>query len=568
MDHQHDLVIVGGGLAGLRAAIEATARGMDCAVVSLVHPIRSHSGAAQGGVNASLRNQPDSQEDSIDLHAFDTVKGSDYLGDQDAIDLMVQAAPTRVFEMENWGTPFSRNENGTIAQRNLGGAQYARACYAADKTGHYLLQTMYERAVADGLRVYYDYFVEELIVDDNTCRGIVAYNMRGGTIEAFGARAVLLATGGAGRAYGRSTSAIINTGGGMVLAYRAGVPLRDMEFVQFHPTTLYGTNILMSEGCRGEGGYLVNSEGERFMANYAPSFMELAPRDVVARSIQTEIDQGRGIDGQSYVHLDLRHLGEAKIAERLPGIRDLCIHFAASDPVVDAIPIQPGQHYSMGGIDVTPECLTSIAGLFAAGECACVSVHGANRLGGNSLLETLVFGKIAGDTACDYLASTKSAPADDALRSSAEKALERRIAGLINHDAKETVGDLRAKVTAIMDDYVQVYRTEEGLTQAVAALRDLRERCASVKVRSTSMLFNVDLVRTLELFSIVEVALAGALGALARQESRGAHARKDFPKRDDANWMKHTLAHFKEEGPRLDYRPVTLGRFEPQERKY
>jgi succinate dehydrogenase / fumarate reductase flavoprotein subunit len=309
MPHQHELLIVGGGLAGWRAALEATARGVDCGLISMVHPVRSHSGAAQGGINACLRNQPEAEGDSIDAHAFDTVKGSDYLGDQDAIDVLCREAPARIYEMEHWGTPFSRNENGTIAQRNLGGAQYPRACYAADKTGHYLLHALYERAVAAGLRAYDEYFVERLVVDDGVCIGLVAYSLRKGTIDGFAVRAVLLATGGAGRVYGRSTSALINTGAGMAIAYLAGVPLRDMEFVQFHPTTLFGTNILMSEGCRGEGGYLLNTEAERFMARYAPTYMELAPRDVAARSIQTEIDDGRGIDGQAFVHLDLRHLG-------------------------------------------------------------------------------------------------------------------------------------------------------------------------------------------------------------------------------------------------------------------
>lgn len=568
MHHQHQLLIVGGGLAGLRAALEATARGVDCALISMVHPVRSHSGAAQGGINACLRNQPAAESDSIEAHIFDTVKGSDYLGDQNAIDILCGEAPARIYEMEHWGTPFSRNENGTIAQRNLGGAQYARACYAADKTGHYLLQTLYEQAIAAGLRVYDECFVERLLIDDGVCIGLVAYSLLQGSIEGFSARAVLLATGGSGRVYGRSTSALINTGAGMALAYRAGVPLCDMEFVQFHPTTLFGTNILMSEGCRGEGGYLVNGEDERLMARYAPSYMELAPRDVVARSIQTEIDQGRGIDGKAFVHLDLRHLGQQVIAERLPGIRDLCIHFADVDPVSDPIPVQPGQHYSMGGIDTDVDGATHVPGLYAAGECACVSVHGANRLGGNSLLETLVFGRRAGLAAAAFIRQTGTGGRAANLVQAAVRDCERRISDLMARDAEETVGSVRARVTGVMDASVQVFRNQADLADAVSELRRLRERCDGIRVDGSSLLFNVDLIRTLELYSMVEVALVGALGALARQESRGAHARTDYPERDDENWLRHTLAYYTEDGPRLDYRPVTLGRFPPQERKY
>ena len=521
IDHRHELLIVGGGLAGLRAALEATAKGVDCALISMVHPLRSHSGAAQGGINACLRNQPEAQDDSIDAHVFDTVKGSDYLGDQDAIEVLCSEAPARVYEMEHWGTPFSRNEDGTIAQRNLGGAQYARACYAADKTGHYLLHTLYERAVAGGLRVYDEYFVERLVVDEGICVGLVAYSLRQATIEGFTAQAVLLATGGAGRVYGRSTSALINTGAGMGIAYRAGVPLRDLEFVQFHPTTLFGTNILMSEGCRGEGGYLLNRDGERFMARYAPNFMELAPRDVVARSIQTEIDEARGIDGEAFVYLDLRHLGQQLIAERLPGIRDLCIHFASVDPVAAPIPVQPGQHYSMGGIDTDTDGATPLAGLYAAGECACVSVHGANRLGGNSLLETLVFGRRAGLAAAAFMEQSAPGPNAATLVSAAARDCERLVSDLVSRESTEIVGDLRARITGVMDAFVQVFRNEADLTHAVLQLRDLQERSRDVRVRNSSLLFNVDLVRTLELLAMVEVALAGAQGAL-RAASRAA----------------------------------------------
>ena len=564
--HVHDLLIVGGGRAGLRAALEATAQGADCAVLSMVHPLRSHSGAAQGGINACLRNQPEASDDTVEAHVFDTVKGSDYLGDQDAIEVLCREAPARVYEMEHWGTPFSRNDDGTIAQRNLGGAQYPRACFAADKTGHYLLHSLYERALSQGLRVYDERFVERLVVHEGACIGLVAYDLQHGRMEGFLGKAVLLATGGSGRVYGRSTSALINTGAGAALAYRAGVPLCDMEFVQFHPTSLFGSNILMSEGCRGEGGYLVNRDGDRFMERYAPTYMELAPRDVVARSIQSEIDEGRGIDGEEYVHLDLRHLGEALINERLPGIRDLCVHFAGVDPVSDPIPVQPGQHYSMGGIDTDTHGATALEGLFAAGECSCVSVHGANRLGGNSLLETLVFGRRAGRAAAEFGAGRQTA-AGDAVSDAVSDA-EERVAALMRGTGGERVADLRLAVTSLMDRAVQVFREESRLKSAVDELRALRQRCTGVGVRCRSLLFNVDLVRTLELLGMVEVALVCAEGALARRESRGAHARTDYPERDDDRWLRHTLAFATPEGPRLDYRPVTLGPFPPQKRTY
>ncbi len=400
---RHQLIIVGGGLAGLRAAIEAKQRGIDVAVLSQVHPGRSHSGAAQGGINAALANHPEGHDDTPEKHAFDTVKGSDYLADQDAAYQMTQDAVPAIFEMEHWGCPFSRFDDGTIAQRPFGGAGYPRTCYGADKTGHYLLHTCVERALMLGVPFYVELFVTRLIVDDGACVGVVAYDMVRGGFHAFLGDAVIMATGGAGRTYSNTTNAIISTGGGAAIAYHAGVPLKDMEFIQFHPTGLFTTNILMTEGCRGEGGYLLNDAGERFMARYAPTAMELAPRDITARAIQTEIDEGRGIGGQGYVYLDMRHLGEAKIAERLPGIRDLAIHFEDVDPVTEPVPIVPSQHYTMGGIATDVDGATSLAGLYAAGECACVSVHGANRLGGNSLLETVVFGRRAGAAAAAYV---------------------------------------------------------------------------------------------------------------------------------------------------------------------
>ena len=392
----HQLIVVGGGLAGLRAAVEAKADGLDVAVLSQVHPGRSHSSAAQGGINAALANHPDAHDDTPEKHAFDTVKGSDYLADQDAAIQMTKDAPGVIFEMDHWGCPFSRFDDGRIAQRPFGGAGYPRTCYGADKTGHYLLHTLVERAYERQVKMYIEVFVTSLIVDEGRCRGVVAYDMINGGFHAFTADAVVMATGGAGRIYGNSTNAIISTGAGAAMAYRAGVPAEDMEFIQFHPTGLLTSHILMSEACRGEGGYLVNNEGERFMARYAPKAMELAPRDITARSITTEIIEGRGINGEDYVNLDLRHLGAEKIMERLPGIRDIAIHFEGVDPIEEPIPIRPVQHYTMGGIDTDVDGRTRLPGFYAAGECACVSVHGANRLGGNSLLETIVFGRRAG----------------------------------------------------------------------------------------------------------------------------------------------------------------------------
>ncbi len=565
----HALIIVGGGLAGLRAAIAAAERGVDCAVVSLVHPVRSHSGAAQGGINASLANHPDAQGDDPQSHAFDTVKGSDYLGDQDAIRILCDEAPLRIYELEHWGVPFSRFSNGTIAQRPLGGASHPRACYAADKTGHYLLHTVYERAVSLGLCVYDEVSVQELVVDEGRCIGLVAYDLKSGRIEGFAADAVILATGGSGRIYGRSTSALINIGAGVAMAYRVGVSVKDPEFVQFHPTTLYGTNILMSEGCRGEGGYLLNGENERFMERYAPQFMELAPRDLVARSIQREIDEGRGIDGRPYVHLDLRHLGVRVIEERLPGIRDLCIHFAGIDPVEQPIPIQPGQHYSMSGIDVACDGATCVEGLFAVGEAACLSVHGANRLGGNSLLETIVFGARVGESAAALACQAKPDRGRlEPLVEAAVRRFEAKLEGLIADPGTENPYTMRSQVTEIMDRHVQVFRTREGLEEAVARLTELRDRYAGVGLRNGGRVFNLDMLRVLDLDAMIDLALAAAVGALAREESRGAHSRADFQVRDDANWLKHTLAYRTATGPRIEYRPVVIEQFEPQERKY
>jgi len=566
----HDLIVVGGGLAGLRAAVEAKQLGVDVAVLSQVHPCRSHSGAAQGGINAALANDPGSADDSWEKHAFDTVKGGDYLGDQDAVMQMTQDAIRVIYEMDHWGCPFSRYEDGRIAQRPFGGAGYPRCCYGADKTGHYLLHTLVEQAYRLEIKLYVEQYVAKLIVHEGECHGVVAYDMIRGGFEAYVGRAVVIATGGAGRTYSNSTNALINTGGGMALAYHAGVPLKDMEFVQFHPTGLYSTNILMTEGARGEGGYLVNDSGERFMERYAPKFMELAPRDITARSIQTEINEGRGIGGGGYVHLDLRHLGAERILERLPGIRDLAIHFEGVDPIEEPIPIVPSQHYSMGGIDTNVEGATPMPGLYAAGECACVSVHGANRLGGNSLLETIVFGRRAGAEAARFLEGLDHRPPNAQSAFGAVRAMESRVEELAAALGSENAYAVRAEMADVMKEHFGVFRDEATMKAGVDKLLAIRQRAAGIGLRWIGSVFNLDMIRTVELEGMIDVALAIAVAALARTESRGAHFRTDYCERDDANWLKHTLAYYEPDaaGPRLDSKAVTLGAFEPQERKY
>jgi len=566
----HDLIVVGGGLAGLRAAVEAKRSGVDVAILSQVHPGRSHSGAAQGGINAALANDPGSGDDTWEKHAFDTVKGGDYLGDQDAVMQMTKDAIGVIYEMDHWGCPFSRYDDGRIAQRPFGGAGYPRTCYGADKTGHYLLHTLVEQAYKLGIKLYVEQYVAKLTVHNGVCQGVVAYDMIRGGFEAFTANAVVMATGGAGRTYSNSTNALINTGGGMALAYYAGAPLKDMEFVQFHPTGLYSTNILMTEGARGEGGYLINDLGERFMERYAPKSMELAPRDITSRSIQTEINEGRGIGGKGYVFLDLRHLGAEKIIERLPGIRDLAIHFEGVDPIEAPIPIVPSQHYSMGGIDTDVNGATAMPGLYAAGECACVSVHGANRLGGNSLLETIVFGRRAGAEVVRYLGDLKEKRPNARSAFAAVQAMEARVDDLGASTGTEDAYTVRAEMAGVMKEHFGVFRDGIVMKEGVDRLMAIKERCGMIGLRWTGSVFNLDMIRTVELEGMIDVALTIAVGALARTESRGAHSRTDHCSRDDANWLKHTLAYYQPgvAGPRLDAKPVTLGPFEPQERKY
>jgi succinate dehydrogenase / fumarate reductase flavoprotein subunit len=544
----------------MRAAIEAFDTGADVALISKIHPVRSHSGAAEGGINAALGN---ASEDDPEKHAFDTVKGSDYLGDQDAIQVLCDEAPGDVYQLENWGAVFSRTPDGRIAQRPFGAAGEPRTAYAADITGHVLVQVLYEQVMKRDLTVYEEWFAWRLAVHEGRCQGVVCWDLLNGGLKTIGAKTVILATGGAGRLYTGTTNAYSCTGDGMALALRVGVPLKDMEMMQFHPTTLAPSGVLITEGCRGEGAYLLNSEGERFLKDYAPNAMELASRDVISRAEQTEIDKGRGIDGN--VLLDLRHLGAEKILERLPGTRELSLTFAGIDPIDDPIPVRPGAHYHMGGVDTDVWGQTELEGLYAAGECACVSVHGANRLGGNALMETITYGKRAGRHAAEWALTHTTVTVPAGVEADAERELKT----LLDRTKGERPWSIREELAATMHENFGVFRREDQMLAQAEIVAGLRERYEQVVVEDKGDVFNTDLTQALELGFLLELADCMVVSGLGRKESRGAHARPyDYPDRDDENFMKHTLVRLTDGRPELEWRPVTMTKWQPQERKY
>jgi len=560
VEAKHDVLVVGAGCAGMRAAIEAYDAGADVGVVSKLHPTRSHSGAAEGGINAALGNEG---EDDPEKHAFDTVKGSDYLGDQDSIEVFTREAPGDIYQLEHWGAFFSRREDGRLAQRPFGAAGSPRTVYAADITGHVLIQVLYEQLCRRDITVYEEYFAWQLVVNDDRCQGVICWDLLNGGLKTIGGKTVILATGGAGRLYRATTNAYACTGDGMAMALRAGLPLKDMEFMQFHPTTLFPSGILITEGCRGEGAYLLNKDGERFMKRYAPNAMELASRDVVSRSEQTEIDDGRGINGS--VMLDLRHLGAERIIERLPGSRELALTYAGVDPIYEPIPVRPGAHYHMGGVETDTDGLTELTGLYAAGEVACVSVHGANRLGGNSLMETITFGRRAGRAAADW----SQAHTTIEVPESVEKDAERELKTLLDRSDGERPWKVRDELGSSMLENFGVFRQEEKMLRQLEIVDGLRERYENVYVEDKGEVFNSDLTQAIELGYMLDLAACMLQAGVARKESRGAHARPhDYPTRDDENFLKHSISRWAGDGPELSYAPVRMTRWQPEERKY
>ncbi len=575
MVHTFDVVIVGAGGAGLRAALEAS-QSANVAVISKLYPVRSHTGAAQGGIGAALGNH---EEDHWEWHMYDTVKGSDYLGDQDAIEILCKEAVDAILEMEHFGLPFSRTEEGKIAQRQFGGhtSNYGdkavrRACYSADRTGHMILHTLFEQCMARRVRFYNEFHVADVIIEENVCRGVVAIEIKTGDIHIFHAKAVLFATGGYGRAFKITSNAHAYTGDGMAMVFRRGIPLEDMEFVQFHPTGLWRLGVLITEGARGEGGILRNNDGERFMERYAPSIKDLAPRDLISRAIYDEVQAGRGIQGQDYVHLDLTHLDPDQLEEKLPDVLFFARTYLAVDPLEDPIPVQPTCHYAMGGIPtnvdgqvVADARNTPVNGLYAAGEVACVSVHGANRLGTNSLLDLVVFGRRAGRHMAWFANSTDFEP----LPETSAQSLRDRLQQIKDSTGTENPVEIRTELRNNMMDLVSVYRNSETLTKMKDILADLKTRYQNITIMDKGSYFNTDVLDAIELGYLLDFSSAIVESALAREESRGAHFRDDFQDRDDANWLKHTLAYLTEDGTvELDYKSVSITHFEPKERKY
>ena len=574
MIFQHDVVIIGAGRAGLRAAVECVGQA-NVAVVSKVLPTRSHSGAAQGGITAPLGNE---EEDHWEWYFYDTVKGGDYLGDQDAIEILVKDSPRAIYELEHMGVPFSRTVEGKIAQRNFGGhtrdygkKPVKRACYAADHTGRVVLDTLFDQCLRHQTKFYPEHYLLSLIMDKRRCVGVVTYDLATGELHLLQAKTVLLATGGCGKVYTRTSNGNATTGEAFTLAYNLGIPLEDMEFVQFHPTGLYPLGILVSEAARGEGGFLRNRLGERFMERYAPTVKDLAARDVVSRAILREIREGRGIGGKDYVHLDLTHLGEEKIQEKLWEIASFVRIYTGIDPVYDPVPVVPTCHYMMGGIptDVDGRVLADekgsiVPGLYAAGECACVSVHGATRLGCNSLLDLLVFGRRSGLAMKEKIKDIEHPSlSKDRLKSSEEK-----IARLLSHPGQEKIDPLRKKMRSVMMDYGSVFRNEDGLRTGMEEIQNLKGRYKEIGVVNKGKIFNYELMEAFELGHQLDLAEVILFSALQRRESRGAHYREDFPSRADQYFLKHTFVFQTPKGPEVRYKPVKITRFQPEARVY
>ena len=549
----------------MRAAIEAFDTGASVGVVTKLHPTRSHSGAAEGGINAALGN---AAEDSPEKHAFDTVKGSDYLGDQDAIEILANEAPGDIYQLEHWGCVFSRDDEGRLAQRPFGAAGSPRTVYSADITGHVLIHVLYEQLVKrqeqGPMHVYEEYFAWRLVVEDGRCVGVICWDLVNGGLKFVTARSIVLATGGMGRIYRATTNAYACNGDGMAMALHAGLPLKDMEFMQFHPTTLYPSGVLITEGCRGEGGFLINRDGERFMARYAPNALELASRDVVSRSETTEIEGGRGINGS--VLLDLRHLGAERINTRLPGSRELAMTFAGVDPIFDPIPVRPGAHYHMGGVATDNWGASEVEGLYAAGEVACVSVHGANRLGGNSLMETITFGRRAGKAAAEHaLMSPNGRPPSEAALADAERDLRT----LLDRTEGERPWKIRDELGASMLENFGVFRYPDRMASQLDTIEALRERYERVVVEDKGDVFNTDLTQAIELGSMLDLAWVMVQAGLAREESRGSHSRpSDFSERDDERFLKHSISRWGDDGPELGYEEVRMTKWQPEVRTY
>ncbi|MDC1139309.1 succinate dehydrogenase flavoprotein subunit [Candidatus Pelagibacter sp.] len=584
IDHEYDVIVLGAGGSGLRAAVGLSEAGLKTACISKVFPTRSHTSAAQGGISASLGNMG---EDDWRWHMYDTVKGADWLGDQDSIEYLCKEAPAAVIELEKYGVPFSRTEDGKIYQRPFGGMTknygngiVQRTCAAADRTGHAILHTLYGQALKHNTEFFIEYFALDLLMKDGECKGLIAWNLNDGTIHRFRAHSTIIATGGYGKAYYSATSAHTCTGDGNAMVLRAGLPLQDMEFVQFHPTGIYGHGTLISEGVRGEGGYLVNSKGERFMERYAPKAKDLASRDVVSRSMSIEINEGRGVGKeQDHVHLHLSHLDKSIIESRLPGITEAARLFANVDVTKEPIPVVPTVHYNMGGIPTNykAEVLTgndseTVPGLMAIGEAACVSVHGANRLGSNSLIDLVVFGRAAAKRAAEIV--KPGTPHEDIGETETEKCLE-RFDKLRNSSGKNSTAELRLSMQKTMQSKCAVFRTEKTLKEGVDDIRKAYDGMESISVKDKSLVFNTDLVETLEYDNLIRQAITTVDSAYNRQESRGAHAREDFPKRDDEKFMQHTVAWCKGRDTKIGYRPVTkttltneVQYFPPQERVY